>query len=613
VLIMQDSADISEQRKPVGRIYREADMKKTSWMFVLLLAAFSASCSSADIDPIEPTITPTLQSVEPTPTTEPPYAAPAHIIQVRVVDGLGEFYDVRTGETFYPRGVNYIKIVDTGEGYLENRVFDVGGYDHDRFAADMEALASRGYNTVRLFIDTCSSDYGCITDPQTGRLNSTYLENLADAMSAAKEAGIFLLLTSNDLPTKGVYWSMSNRQADSDSHFAGYRNAHILTQAGRESAVTYWTDLMTGLLEQRAQFDAVLGWSLFNEQWLFGDQPPLNMNEGILETGNGLSYDLSDPDQKRAMVAENLLLYITEVGAVIREYDPTALVTVGFFAPQFPNETVIGGTWYVDTAALIERGAPLDFYDFHAYPGDDLTMAQLAENFGMVGHEEIPTVLGEYGAFEHRYATIMAAARAVTQWAAEACEQGWDGWLYWSYFDLPSALGDHTWGLVEDDNYLLDLFAPVNQPDICTPVEVPTANIAFGKPVSASSTLPEGPGTYAVDESLDTSWQSGRDAPGWVKIDLEAAYQIEEIRLLVGQWPEGATIHRIYFRQAGTTDTRGNWQLFHEFSQPTTDLDWLVFSPEDPIENIQFIMVETISSPSWVSWREIEVYGTTQD
>ena len=103
------------------------------------------------------------------------------------------------------------------------------------------------------------------------------------------------------------------------------------------------------------------------------------MNEGILETGNGLSYDLSDPVQKQAMVADNLLLYITEVGAVIREYDPTALVTVGFFAPQFPNETVIGGTWYVDTAALIEGGALLDFYDFHAYPGDDLTMAQLAE------------------------------------------------------------------------------------------------------------------------------------------------------------------------------------------------------------------------------------------
>ena len=144
-------------------------MKKFGWMLIVLLVAFSSGCSAAEIDPIEPTAAPTPQPIEPTPTTEPLYEAPAHVIQVRVIDGVGEFYDVRTGETFHPRGVNYIKIVDTGEGYLENRVFEVGGYDHDTFAADMEALASRGYNTVRLFIDTCSSDFDCITDPQTGR------------------------------------------------------------------------------------------------------------------------------------------------------------------------------------------------------------------------------------------------------------------------------------------------------------------------------------------------------------------------------------------------------------------------------------------------------------
>ena len=320
-----------------------------------------------------------------------------------------------------------------------------------------------------------------------------------------------------------------------------------------------------------------------------------------------------DPAQKRAMVADNLLLYISEIGAVIREYDPTALVTTGFFAPQFPNETGIGGSWYVDTAALIESGAELDFYDFHAYPGDDLTLDQFAENFGMVGHDEIPVVMGEYGAFEDRYGTIESAARAATQWAAESCQFGWDGWLYWSYFDLPEALGDPTWGFVEDDGFMLDLFAPVNQPDICTPVNVPTANLAFGKVVTASSSLPEGPGADAVDENLDTGWQSGRDAPQRIMIDLGAGYTIGEIRLLVGQWPEGDTVHRVYFRQAGLADTSANWQLVHEFSQFTADLDWLIFTPEAPTENIQYIRVQTVSSPSWVSWREIQVYSEPQE
>ena len=239
---------------------------------------------------------------------------PTHPIQIRLVEGEAEFYNQESGETFYPRGVNYIQLVDSGAGYLENRVFEVGRYDPAAFSAEMARLANRGYNTVRLFIDTCSTGTGCITDYTTGRLNGAYLDNLVSAMAIARENGIFLLLTSNDLPTEGDYWKFSNQRANDDPQMEGYRNAHILTEDGRESAVLYWTDLMAGLTEREADFDAVLGWSLLNEQWLFGGQPPLSLNEGVIETGNGKSYDMADPYQKRAMVTENLLLYIEEVG-----------------------------------------------------------------------------------------------------------------------------------------------------------------------------------------------------------------------------------------------------------------------------------------------------------
>ncbi len=578
---------------------------------MIVLAGCSLPAGNWSGEPGTPQIDPTLTLTSPALTPTEAYLPPEHLIQVRVVDGEGEFYNTITGETFIPRGVNYILIVDTGTG-LENRVFEVGRYQHEVFAADLQGLVERGYNTVRLFLE-CSSDTTCITDPATGRLNGEYLDNLVDAMHTARDAGIFLLLTSNDLPTKGEYWNISNRQAERDPNFEGYRNAHILTENGHQAAVAYWTDLMSGLAERQAPWDAVLAWSLLNEQWLFKEQPPLSLDAGVVETANGLNYDLSDPAQKRAMVAENLLLYIDQVEDVIRTYDPTTLVTMGFFAPQFPNETGIGGSWYVDTAALIEGGAALDFYDFHAYPGDDLTLAEFAENFGMTGHPEIPVVMGEYGAFEDRYDSVETAARAATQWAAESCAHGWDGWLYWSYFDLPAPLGDPTWGFVEGDHFMLDLFAPNAQPDICTPVEVPTANLAYGKAVTASRQLPEGPPLDALDESVETSWQSGADAPQWIKIDLGAGHTIAEVRLLVGQWPEGETRHRVYFRQAGTTDNAANWQLAHEFIQPTADLDWLSFSLETPAFNIQYVMVETVSSPSWVSWREIEVFGSAED
>ena len=56
---------------------------------------------------------------------------------------------------------------------------------------------------------------------------------------------------------------------------------------------------------------------------------------------------------------------------------------MGFFAPQFPNRTTIGGEWYVDTAPLLTT-TDLDFFDFHAYPDSDIGIAEIAENFGIL-------------------------------------------------------------------------------------------------------------------------------------------------------------------------------------------------------------------------------------
>ena len=45
------------------------------------------------------------------------------------------------------------------------------------------------------------------------------------------------------------------------------------------------------------------------------------------------------------------------------------------------------------------------------------------------------------------------------------------------------------------------------------------------------------------------------------------------------------------------------------FSQMTRSEDWLIFKPETPLENIQIVRVETTLSPSWVAWKEIQVFG----
>jgi len=301
-------------------------------------------------------------------------------------------------------------------------------------------------------------------------------------------------------------------------------------------------------------------------------------------------------------VADALAQYIATIREVILESDPHAKITMGFFAPQFPNETGIGDMRFVDTAALVERDVPLDFWDIHAYPGDGLTFAQFMQNFGLEGYVQKPVVLGEFGGFKSRFDTMAAAARASGAWMAGFCEQGVDGYLYWSLTDLPAELGDHTWGLLKADAFMLNLFAPENQPDPCTPPEVPSDNLAYGAAVTASRELAEDASTLAVDENTTTTWGAGAGAPQWIEIDLGEEQTINTIHLLTSQWPAGETIHEIRVRGESTA-----YESVQRFESATEDFQWLAFTPELPLENVRYIRIHTLSSPSWVGWREIEV------
>jgi len=516
-----------------------------------------------------------------------------HLIAIRQQDGVGQFYNKQTGEKYIPRGTNYVYVplVDAHTILL----LKVGQYDPQRTRADFSQLAGLGYNTVRVFLDQCNKGSGCIGDEDNIGLNPAYLDNIADMMLAARESRIFILFTSNDLPDQGGYSEEAN--SGSGETFAGYRNSYYLTPQAITATRRYWRDLLTGLVERNAAFDAILAWELLNEQWMFRDQPPLSLTSGLVETTTG-SYDMSDPDQKTQMVSDGLVYYISQLKEEILLHDPTALVTMGFFVPE-----IAARDWYVETASLLEK-SDLDFFDFHGYPGG-ASVQKHAELFGMVGYDDKPIVLGEYGAFRHIYAQADSAARALTQWVADSCQYGFDGWLYWTYYPSDPSAGDQTWGLVDEDNYLLNLLAPANQPDPCSAVEVANDNLAFNKPVTASRSVPENSPTNAVDDNADTPWIAGDGPVQWIEVDLQGTFRITEIRLLVSQYPSGNTIHRVQVRPSSSAA----YQTIFEFQGSTNDNDWLIFKPEIPLENVGQIRIQTIASPSWVAWREIQAYG----
>ncbi|MBN1304431.1 MAG: discoidin domain-containing protein [Anaerolineales bacterium] len=570
-------------------------MKTTSPLLVSSLV-FVLAFSACDQRPVDKAPVPApveaagFQSAQ---TESPPVGPAQHRIGVRNVNGQGEFYDKETNDRFVVRGANYA-FVPLGSGYT-NLLLKVGLYDPVRTRDDFRKISDLGYNTVRVFLDHCAQGPNCIGDQDNQGLNPEYLDNIADMLAAGKETGIYILFTSNDLPDQGGYSEEAN--TGSGAGFAGYRNSYYLRPHAVTATRRYWGDLLTGLVDRNAAFEAVLGWQLLNEQWMFIDQPPLSLTSGTVETTTG-AYDMGDAEQKGKMVSDGLVYYIAQMKEEILLHDPTALVTMGFFAPE-----IVAPGWYVETASLLER-SDLDFFDFHAYPGGP-SLEEQAAQFGMPGYDEKPIILGEYGAFRHIYPDLESAARVLNTWAAESCQYGFDGWLYWSYYPANSQAGDRTWGLVEEGDYLLDLFAPINQVDACMPLKLSNGNLAYDKPVTASNSLADEPASFAVDDNAGTQWGSGGDAVQWIEIDLQGSYRVSSLRLLVAQYPAGSTVHRVQIK----TTASDTFETVFEFQGNTRDSDWLEFEPIVPLEGVTAIRIQTISSPSWVSWKEIQVFG----
>ncbi|HET7010747.1 MAG TPA: discoidin domain-containing protein [Anaerolineales bacterium] len=132
----------------------------------------------------------------------------------------------------------------------------------------------------------------------------------------------------------------------------------------------------------------------------------------------------------------------------------------------------------------------------------------------------------------------------------------------------------------------------------------PGANLVRGAPTTASLFLKEFPPSFAVDGNPRSWWSAGAFAPQWIEVDLGANYSIAEIRLLPSQSPSGRTTHTISIRGTATDD---QYSLLHTFEGVTADSQWLRLVPPRAVVGVQRVRIETISSPSWIGWREILV------
>ena len=138
-----------------------------------------------------------------------------------------------------------------------------------------------------------------------------------------------------------------------------------------------------------------------------------------------------------------------------------------------------------------------------------------------------------------------------------------------------------------------------------------SGNAAFSQsffkntPINSSASAAEP--RYAVDGDLNTAWNSGGYAPAWINLTVYSGWRIEGIKLTPAQTPSGRTKHRIMFYMDG------HWQEVAVIDEVTSDRKAIEIKFQTPKTNVTNIKVETLISPSWVAWYEIEPILNTED
>jgi hypothetical protein len=583
----------------------EAMSTQAGWRVLgAALVLVATACTGEATD--SPTTTAPVSTTDaPTTTTIPvdPVPRPARI-EVRTVEGTAEFFDPATGTRFVPRGVNYVDFRPSEHGDYRDAVFATDSYDSDRVREAFSALSDRGYNTVRIFFDTCGIGAYCLGNPAGRGLNPEYLDNMVDLMWVAASEGIRILFTANSIPDTGGYWEryfdpIFNRSREG---FTGRENADWLHEAGVETKVRVWDDLLSGLADRHAPFETVLGWQLTNEFWLWRHEAPMSLESGFASTANGNRYDMADPEAKRQMVIDGVVHFVDRVRAVIDVHDPEALVTMGFFAPFLETHV-----WYVDPAPLLAV-ADLDFFDFHAYHDGEFSIRDHAEALGMIGYTEKPIIMGETGSGHAIVPSAFAAASHSAHWYAESCEVGFDGWLNWGYYPWPDEVGGAPWTFLDADGHMLDALAPVDHPDACVVPDGLPAPLNLDRPITASRSLADAPPHLVVDGGWK-AWNSGGVAPQWIEFDLASPATVGSIAMTPEMWPPGVAHHRVW-----ATLVDGRRVLIGEIRRTIAPDARLTIDLAAPLHDVDRIRVETLSAGNaWVAWREVSVDPASSD
>jgi hypothetical protein len=107
-----------------------------------------------------------------------------------------------------------------------------------------------------------------------------------------------------------------------------------------------------------------------------------------------------------------------------------------------------------------------------------------------------------------------------------------------------------------------------------------------------------------VLDDADTIWNSGRYAPASIRIRLtDGPQHVTSVKLQVEMSPLRAQVHH----QISVGPTVASMRVVGCIKCSVSHGDWLQVAVNT--NDVQFIEIKTVSSPSYVAWKRIKVYG----
>jgi hypothetical protein len=396
-----------------------------------------------------------------------------HPVAVRpTASGIAEFYSLATGNTFTPRGNNYIRLAWQtniwGQQYYHS-TFNVGLYDSGRADTALSAMQTNGYNIVRVFLNGCC--YDSIVTPGVPGLSSAYIANVADFLSRAASHNIQVVITGDGMPQVSDYnTGPCTDFNDPSDPITPPVNLQNLCPGGVAAQVQYFHDAVQALVNQGAHLDAIFSYELRSEFYYDSQSWPLSWTSGTVTAADGQTYDMSSAESQQQMMNNGLIYFTNQVRAAIEAVDPTALVDVGFFWPQTPNPTRIGDPRVIELYPMMANSTA-DFVKISSPDSSsELTLPQLVQNYGFVGYQrQKPVLMAEFDANESDFPLISDAVTRLRNWQIGSCPYSVKGWLLWTW-DTDETEQQHNpsdWYATAGDGSINTALAPAVRPNPC--------------------------------------------------------------------------------------------------------------------------------------------------